>query len=74
MSPMANQRRAGAEQPEEVRSGIREGGWAAERLARRPLRSTSPRGSRQASTLMTTRRFCARPARVLFGAIGLSSP
>jgi hypothetical protein len=28
----------------------------------------------QASTLITTRRFWARPALVLFGAIGLSSP
>jgi hypothetical protein len=27
-----------------------------------------------AMTLMTTRRFCARPARVVFGAIGFSSP
>ena len=27
-----------------------------------------------ARTLITTRRFCARPSRVLFGAIGLSSP
>ena len=27
-----------------------------------------------ASTLITTRRFCARPSRVLFGATGLSSP
>ena len=27
-----------------------------------------------ASTLMTTRRFCARPSRVRFGAAGLSSP
>jgi hypothetical protein len=26
------------------------------------------------NTRMTTRRFCARPSRVLFGAIGLSSP
>ena len=27
-----------------------------------------------ASTLMTTRLFCARPSRVLFGATGFSSP
>ena len=31
-------------------------------------------GCAYASTLITTRRFCARPSRVLFGAIGLSSP
>jgi hypothetical protein len=45
-----------------------------------PIRERDPAGRssdpahRYANSLITTRRFCARPAFVLFGAIGFSSP
>jgi len=55
------------EKPRGHRSSVRCGMAAADR-------SPAGAGQRYARILMTTRRFCARPALVLFGATGFSEP
>ena len=62
---------------EDERAGAKEARRPRGRAAASQMAGSPPRGVRgrcYASTLMTTRRFWARPSLVLFGATGFSSP